>query len=161
MATRPVTCPTTSPEGFKFDRNNLVLDSNAMTNPEVMVMLGDIIFDAPAYSRFTINLKESACALISQGDISDDSGFVSFIIIKATYPANTVQKDKYVTWEYRGETYYMGEIMILSGSNVTTVDSEEFGWNLTKPGPVYQDGGIVVCNPHSNKKVKLEILVCR
>jgi hypothetical protein len=55
----------------------------------------------------------------------------------------------------------MGEIMILSGSNVTTVDSEEFGWNLTKPGPVYQDGGIVVCNPHANKKVKLEILVCR
>ena len=55
----------------------------------------------------------------------------------------------------------MGELTVLSGVNITTFDSEQYGWNLAKPGPVYQDGGITVCNPHSDKRVILEILVCR
>ena len=70
-------------------------------------------------------------------------------------------KDRWVTWEYQGKTYYMGEIMILSGPNVTTVDSTEIGWNLAFPGPVYQNGGIRICNPHTGKRVRVEIMVCR
>lgn len=161
MATRPVICPYIEPEGLKFERTNLVIDSNSMANPQIVLMLEDLLFDVPAYSKSTINLKASTCALISQADIADPGGFVSFIAIKAVYPAGTLEKDKFITWQYRGREYFMGELTVLSGANVTTFDSEEYGWNLAKPGPIYQDGGITVCNPHTDKRVILEILVCR
>jgi len=161
MATRPVICPYIEPEGLKFERTNLVIDSNSMMNPQIVLMLEDLLFDVPAYSKSTINLRAGSCALISQADITDPGGYVSFIAIKAVYPAGTLEKDKYITWEYRGNEYFMGELTVLSGANVTTFDSEQYGWNLAKPGPIYQDGGITVCNPHSDKRVILEVLVCR
>jgi hypothetical protein len=161
MATRPVICPYIEPEGIKFERTNLVIDSNNMANPQVLLMLEDLIFDVPAYSKSTINLKGGTCALISQADIADPGGYVSFVAVKANYPAGTLEKDKFVTWSYRSEEYYMGELLVLSGANITTFDSEEYGWNLTKPGPIYQDGGITICNPHTDKRVILEVLVCR
>ena len=161
MATRPVICPYIEPEGLKFERTNLVIDSNNMMNPQIVLMLEDLLFDVPAYSKSTINLRAESCALISQSDIADTGGYVSFIAIKAVYPAGTLEKDKFITWEYRGNEYFMGELTVLSGVNITTFDSEQYGWNLAKPGPVYQDGGITVCNPHLDKRVILEILVCR
>lgn len=160
MATRPITCPT-EPNGFKFLRENLVLDSNTSQNPTIILGLSDFNFEVSAFSKVNINLAPEACGFLSQSDIVDDGGFVSFIAFKVTYPESTLDKDRYVTWEYRGETYYLGEIMILSGPNISTTDSEEIGWNLSKPGPVYQDGGIRICNPHTDKRVKVEILVCR
>ena len=161
MATRPIVCPYVQAEGIRFDRTNLVIDSNEMTNPQVIEELDDLIFDIQAYSKSFINLVGATCGLISQSDIADTSGFVSFIAIKAIFPSDTLEKDKYLTWSYRGETYYMGEVLILSGANLTTFDSEQFGWNLAKPGPLYQDGGITICNPHSTKTVKVEFIVCR
>jgi hypothetical protein len=161
MATRPIICPYVQAEGIKFDRTNLVIDSNNMTTPQVIDELGDLIFDIQAYSKSFMNLVGFSCGLISQSDIADTSGFVSFIIIKATFSADTLEKDKYLTWQYRGDTYYMGELLILSGPNLTTFDSEQIGWNLAKPGPVYQDGGITICNPHADKTIKVEFLVCR
>jgi hypothetical protein len=160
MATRPITCPT-EPNGFKFLRENLVLDSNVSQNPTIILGLSDFNFEVGAFSKVNINLAPETCGFLSQTDIVDDSGFVTFIAFKVIYPESTLDKDRYVTWEYRGETYYMGEIMILSGPNISTADSEEIGWNLSKPGPIYQDGGIRICNPHTDKRVKIEILVCR
>ena len=36
MATRPVICPYIEPEGLKFERTNLVIDSNSMMNPQIV-----------------------------------------------------------------------------------------------------------------------------
>ncbi len=160
MATRPVTCPT-EPEGIKFERNNLVLDSNVSQNPTILLGLSDFLMEVNAFSKVNLNLSPGTCGFLSQTDIVDDRGFVSFIAFKVIYPVSTLDKDRYITWEYRGQTYNLGEVMILSGPNITTVDSEEIGWNLSKPGPVYQDGGIRICNPHTDKRIKVEILVCR
>jgi hypothetical protein len=55
----------------------------------------------------------------------------------------------------------MGALMILSGNNLTDFSSESAGWNLSQPGPVYPDGGIIFCNPHSDITIKLEILIAR
>ena len=57
----------------------------------------------------------------------------------------------------------MGELMVLSGPKVSTINSEYLGWNLSKPGTVSDnigDGGISFYNPSTDITVKLEILVC-
>jgi hypothetical protein len=88
-------------------------------------------------------------------------GYVSFIAIKAVFPSSTVESRKYLEWTYLGNTYYMGELMVLSGKRISATDSIYEGWLLSKPG-VYSDlGGIVFTNPHTNIDIKLEILVCK
>jgi hypothetical protein len=162
MATRPVNCTAVQNlEGFRFDRTNLVLDQGTRLNPEKIIGLDDINLEVKSFSKFTVNIRPGGFAMISQGDIADDSGYVTFLALKAIYPPNILEKDKYIFWTYRDETLNMGELLILSGPNLTTVDSEEMGWNLVKPGPVYQDGGIILHNPHSTIRVKIEVLVCR
>jgi hypothetical protein len=160
MATRPVPCPP-EPAGFKFEKSDLVIDSGTALNAQMMVSLKDFEMEVSAFSKVNLNLAPGTCSFLSQTDIVDPSGFVNFIVFKGIYPDDVLPKDRWVTWEYQGKTYYMGEIMILSGPNITTVDSGEIGWNLSFPGPVYQNGGIKICNSHTGKRVRVEIMVCR
>ena len=51
--------------------------------------------------------------------------------------------------------------MLLTGLNITDFSSEPAGWNISQPGTVYTDGGIIFCNPHTDITIKLEILVAR
>ena len=72
-----------------------------------------------------------------------------------------VESKKYLNWTYQGKDYYMGELMILSGKRTSTTDAGHEGWNLSKPGTTQQEGGITFCNPHTDIKIRLEILIGR
>lgn len=161
MATQPITCPYEQGEGFKFYRSNLVYDTGNSMNLPIYMELGDLMQESVSFSKSKVNLKAEKCFLLSQSDIGDDLGYVSFIAVKALFPTSTVESKKYLQWTYLGNTYNMGELMVLSGPRISSTDSIYEGWLLSKPS-IYSDlGGIVFCNPHSNIDIKLEILVCK
>jgi hypothetical protein len=130
-----------------------------------------------------ISLKSSTSVMISQNDLVDDKGFARWIAIKVKYPApispilynaalpvipglprptnGTPENQKYLTWTYDGNTYPIGELMILSGNPAGSINSEEIGWNLSSQDLVYPGGGITITNPHDAIDVKLEIIVAR
>lgn len=161
MATRPITCPYDEPSGFRFNRGYLVLDTPTTNYPEKFIRMDDIFEEVTAYSRIKINLSPSSCYLLSQTDISDSEGFVSFILVKSIFPDGTLETKKYLTWQYEGEIYNIGKIMLLTGINITDFSSTPAGWNISQPGVVYDNGGIIFCNPHSDITIKLEILIAR
>ena len=161
MATQPVVCPTPEIPGFTFFKGNLVLDDGTKSSPPIYLQLKDMIQEVQSFSKSSINLKSGKCFLLSQTDISDNLGYVSFIAIKATYPENTLQSKKYLIWEYEGNTYNMGTLMVLSGPRLSSNSSVYEGWFLSKPNQYSQNGGILICNPHTDINVKLEILVAR
>jgi hypothetical protein len=161
MATQPVICPVPEVPGFTFSRGSLVLDDGTKTTPPVYLDLKDMQEELVSFSKSRVILKASKCFLLSQTDIGDDLGYVSFIAIKATFPDLTVESKKYLTWTYEGVTNNMGTLMVLSGKRISAISSVYEGWLLSKPGVYSQNGGIVFCNPHSNIDIKLEILVAR
>jgi hypothetical protein len=163
MATQPIICPYDVPEGFRFYKGHLVLDNGTTNNPPKYLSLTDLNVPVDKFSRSRITLKPGEYSLLSQTDIGDEYGYVSFIAIKAIYPISTVESRKYINWTYRGNTNYMGELMVLSGQRTSSVDSEFEGWNLSKPGTIQEinpgNGGIVFYNPSTEITVKLEILI--
>jgi hypothetical protein len=161
MATQPIICPVPEVPGFEFFRGNLVLDDGTQSFPPIYMMLKDMVEDLNAFSKSKVTVKAGSCFLLSQTDIGDNMGYVSFIAVKATYPSNTVESKKYMTWEYEDVTNNMGTLMVLSGARISAVSSIYEGWLLSKPGTYSQGGGIVFCNPHTDIDIKLEILVAR
>jgi hypothetical protein len=161
MATQPVICPVPEVPGFTFSRGSLVLDDGTKTTPPVYLDLKDMKEELVSFSKSRVILKANKCFLLSQTDIGDDLGYVSFIAIKATFPDLTVESKKYLTWTYEGVTNNMGTLMVLSGKRISSISSVYEGWLLSKPGVYSQNGGIVFCNPHPNIDIKLEILVAR
>ncbi len=161
MATQPVVCPVPTLPGFTFFKGNLVLDDGTKSSPPIYMQLRDMIEDVQSFSKSLVTVKAGRCFLLSQTDIADDLGYVSFIAVKATYPATSVESKKYMTWTYEGITYNMGTLMVLSGPRLSTTSSIYEGWMLSKPSQYSEKGGIVFCNPHSDIDVKLEILVAK
>ena len=166
--------------GRIYFRDKFVLEEDFIKS--IFFDLKETLDNVISYSRLRISLNAGRTVELSQTDLADN-GFIKWIAVKVAYPepANSVlygaqtpiipglptlsngtaQTDKYIYWEYRGKTYNVGELMILSGSNVGTSDSEKNGWNLSKDALPYADGGILFTNPHSDIDVKLEILVAR
>jgi len=161
MATKPITCPYEVLEGFRFYRGNLVLDTGETNNPQQYLSMSDLSLEVQNFSRNRAILNESSCYLLSQPDVTDEYGFVSYIAVKAIFPNTVVESKKYLNWTYQGKDYYMGELMILSGKRTSTTDAGHEGWNLSKPGTTQQEGGITFCNPHTDIKIRLEILIGR
>lgn len=161
MATRPVVCPYDTPEGFRFYRDNLVLDDGTKSSPPKYLSMKDLIIGVESFSKSRVSLNAGESFLLSQGDVSDTLGYVSFIAIKAKFPTNIVESKKYLTWVYKDQTMNMGELMVLSGARQYSSDSGYEGWNLTKPNQYINGGGIIFTNPHSDFQIKLEILIGR
>ena len=159
MATQPIICPYVVDEGFRFYRGNLVLDNGQTNNPPIYLPMSDIDLTVNTFARSRAILRESSCFLLTQSDITNPEGYVDFIAIKAIFPDNIVESKKYITWTYQGTTNYMGELMILSGKMISSTDSTYEGWNLSKPGMVFNNGGITFCNPHTDIQIRLEILI--
>lgn len=158
MATQPITCPYDVVEGFRFYRGNLILDDGATNNPPVYMFLKDMSLIVNNFSKGRLNLGAGRSYLLSQTDVAENNGYVSFLAIKATFPTN-LQSKKYLTWDYKGITYNMGELMVLSGGPYSTSDSEYLGWNLSQPGVIFPEGGITFTNPHVDMDIKLEFLI--
>lgn len=181
MATRPIICPPANFPGFIFYKDKFVLEEG--NTKTTFFDLSSLLIGVTAYSRMKITLQPSTSVLLSQSDLVDNDGFVRWIAIKAVYPApvspilynaelpvvpgyprptnGTPQNQKYLTWTYEGDTYPLGELMILSGNPAGTVDADAIGWNLSSQDIRYSGGGITITNPHDAMTVKLEIMVAR
>ena len=160
MATRPIECPYDTPEGFRFYRDNLVLD-NGMGTPQKYLSMKDLLIGVDSFSKSRVSLNSGESFLLSQSDVGDDTGYVSFIAIKAKFPDTIVESKKYLTWVYKGKTMNMGELMVLSGAKQYSTDSTYDGWNLSKPNDYINNGGMIFTNPHTDFQIKLEILIGR
>jgi hypothetical protein len=108
------------------------------------------------------------------GNIGQDQGEVSFIIMKVKYDSSLPEEEKYITWEYEGYVFPVKNLLVLSGR--TLDDIKYHGWDLeayddTVTSPVFspnlnpnltpQDltfGGILIYN-RTGKEVEVEILV--
>ena len=181
MATRPIICPPSNYPGFVFYKDKFVLEEG--NTKTTFFDLSSLLIGVNAYSRIKITLQPSSSVLLSQSDLVDGEGFVRWIAIKAVYPPpvspilynaevpfvpgyprptnGTPQNQKYLTWTYEGNTYPLGELMILSGSPAGSVNAEGSGWNLSSQDILYSGGGITITNPHDAMIVKLEIMVAR
>jgi len=181
MATRPIICPPLTPTGFVFFKDKFVLDDGVTKT--TFFDLSKILVGVSAFSRLRINLKSSTSVTISQTDIVDTEGFVKWIAIKCVYPTpvnpilynselpvvpgyprptnGTQQNQKYLTWTYEGNTFPLGELMILSGVPAGSIDADQIGWNLSTQDILYSGGGITITNPHDAITVKIEIMVAR
>jgi len=180
MATRPIICPPNLP-GFIFYKDKFVLEEG--NTKTTLFDLSSLLIGVSSYSRLKITLQPSTSVLLSQSDLVDNEGFVRWIAIKAVYPSpvspilynsevsfvpgyprptnGTPQNQKYLTWTYEGNTYPLGELMVLSGNPAGSVDAESTGWNLSSQDIKYAGGGITITNPHDSMIVKLEIMVAR
>lgn len=181
MATRPIICPPSNYPGFIFFKDKFVLEEGSVKT--TFFDLSKLLIGVTAYSRLKITLQPSTSVLLSQSDLVDSEGFVRWIAIKAVYPSpvspilynaevpfvpglprptnGTPQNQKYLNWTYEGNTYPLGELMILSGTPAGSIDSDAIGWNLSNQDVVYSGGGITITNPHDAMVVKLEIMVAR
>jgi hypothetical protein len=180
MATRPIICPPTPPNGWVFFKNEFVLEENF--NYTTFFNFKDLVFGVETYSRLQITLKRNKSILLSQTDIATE-GFVRWIAVKVQYPApknpilfsaqtpiipglprptnGTPQIQKYINWTYQGKTYNLGELMVLSGNPLGSTDADVTGWNLSEYDLVYPGGGITFTNPHSDFDVKLQVLIAK
>jgi hypothetical protein len=109
------------------------------------------------------------------GNIAQDQGEVSLIVVKVKYDKSLAEENKIIYWEYNGKVFPCKNLIFLTGK---TLDSEKHqGWDLepynsdVSPAPVFSPeldpqptspdfllGGIRISNP-TLKEVELEILV--
>lgn len=109
------------------------------------------------------------------GNIAQDQGEVSLIVIRVKYDKSIPEGDRVIYWEYKGNIFPCNNLMFLTGK---TLDSDPHkGWDLepynadVSPAPVFSPsldpqptspdlslGGIKISNP-TLKEVELEILV--
>jgi hypothetical protein len=92
MATRPVECPYQTPEGFRFYKENLVLDDGTKSSPPKYLSMKDLFIGVESFSKSRVSLNAGESFLLSQGAIGDEMGYVSFIAIKAKFPTTVVDE---------------------------------------------------------------------
>lgn len=180
MATRPIICPPIPASGWIFFKSSFGLEEDYINTS--FFDLKNLYFGVVSYSRLKITLKANRTIKLSQTDIGTE-GFVRWIAVKVQYPKpinsilyaaqtpiipgvptptnGTPQVQKYIHWQYEGETYNLGDMMVLSGNALGSTNSEVTGWNLSEDYLLYPNGGITFQNPHSNFDVKLEVLVAK
>jgi hypothetical protein len=108
------------------------------------------------------------------GNIGQDQGEVSLIVMKVRYDSSLAEEEKYITWEYEGYVFPVKNLLFLSGRTLDII--KHHGWDLeayddTATSPVFtptlnpvlteQDltfGGILIYN-RTGKEVEVEILV--
>jgi len=122
-----------------------------------------------------ITLNASSTYILTASEIGQAQGEVQMIVVKAKYQKNHPEEDRLVYWEYKGNTYPIHNLMILTGR--TQAETPWQGWDLgyysnTPPSPVFSPhtyppiaspdlsfGGIMFSNPSNTYNTELEIFV--
>lgn len=106
------------------------------------------------------------------GNIAQDQGEVSMIVIRVKYDSTLPENEKLIYWEYEGNLFPCNNLLFLTGKTLDRV--KHHGWDLEpysseastfspvlSPQPTSPDfslGGITLRNP-TLKEVEVEILV--
>lgn len=112
--------------------------------------------------------------ILTAPEIGQAQGEVQMIVVKVKYKQEQDPLDRYLLWEYKGNIYPLGSLMILTGR--TQPDVPWHGWDLSyysnnPPSPSFSPaiyppitspdntfGGIMFTNP-GTYAVDLEILI--
>lgn len=162
MATAPLICKAdlanTLIEGGHFDRCTFVVtkDSSIVNS----FSFCDFSLDVDDFFSQNVNLNGGSAFLLDDAGLANSYGEVKFLFIKVDYPSTfTKDSDKYINLIYCGKTYPIGSIHIWSGQ---PGDSAGMGIsvvpNETETSPLYDKGGVVLHNPHSNS-VTISIII--
>lgn len=123
----------------------------------------------------SIVLGPSDSYTLTAPEIGQAQGEVQMIVVKVKYLKDHPQEERYLNWEYKGEIYPIGGLMILTGR--TQPDIPWQGWDLSYytnnvPSPQFTPspyppitspdlsfGGIMFSNPSDQYNTELEIFV--
>jgi hypothetical protein len=132
------------------------------------------ISDSGGSIKRSFTIKKKGNQIITAPEIGQKQGEVQMIVIKVKYQNAHPVYDRYLTWEYKGTTYPLGTLMVLTGR--TLPNTPYHGWDLSDytnnlPSPPYSPqiqntptspdmsfGGIMISNP-STYDVDIEILI--
>jgi hypothetical protein len=119
-------------------------------------------------------LKSSENYILTATEIGQAQGEVQMIVVKVKYSKDEDATTRLITWEYKGQVYPLGTLMVLTGRTQSEIPWQ--GWDLsyysnTPPIPVFSPstfpaitspdlsfGGIMFNNP-GNYDVDLEIFI--
>ena len=65
MATKPIACPYDTPEGFRFYRDNLVLDDGTKSSPPKYLSMNDLLIGVESFSKSRVSLNAGESFLLS------------------------------------------------------------------------------------------------
>lgn len=158
MATPPIVCNTIDFEGVIFQRCNLQVLKGSTVIREMSLCDTDITINN--YSSFSGCVYGNSSLLLT----SDGLNEVSFIMIKATYPASLPISNRFINIIYKDNYLPMANLTILTGN---PSDSSPYlynkGWDLNPNGseissPYFNEGGMLLYNPH-NVRVNIDVIL--
>lgn len=149
MATPPLVCDTIQFEGAIFQRCNLQVIKGTTVAREISLCDTNIILNN--YSSFSGCVYGNSSLILN----SDGIGELSFIMIKASYPSPLPISNRFINIIYKGSYLPMSNLTILTGnpSDISPYMNNR-GWDLDPNGsdiesPFFNEGGMVLYNPHS------------
>lgn len=161
MATTPLICQAdlanTLIQGGHFDRCTFVVtkDSSILNS----FNLCDFSLDIDDFFSQSLTLNGGSAFLLDDAGLANSFGEIKFFMAKVEYSSFTKDSDKYINLIYEGKTYPIGEITIWSGH---PGNSAGMGISVkpkeTNSSPLYEQGGIVLHNPHANS-VSIKIIL--
>lgn len=122
-----------------------------------------------------ITIQANSSFTLTAPEVGQEQGEVQLIVVKVRYKKEHLPEDRYLTWEYKGNVYPIGALMILSGR--TQPGQPWHGWDLSyysnnPPSPSFSPsifppvsspdltfGGILFSNPSTQYAVELEIFI--
>jgi hypothetical protein len=162
------------PLKFKFNNGAFKIIKGAK---DIAVFnVSDFFEPVPSYGglmKQEVDVSPFDTYLLNAGNFVHPGGQVNFIMFKCTYSIQAEEYEKVLSWTYKGDTYPMGKLMILSGATKELTPWN--GWDLNPykednvpdtgtsvfPGisqPFYQEGGILITNP-TQWSINLKIII--
>lgn len=154
MATAPLICKSdlanTLIEGGQFNRCTLQVtkDSSVLNSFD----LCDFSLNIDDFFSQTLTLKGGSAFLLDDSGLSNAFGEVKAFIVSVKYPSSfTTDSSKYINLIYQGVTYPIGSFHVWTGEPGASAGRgiSIFPENYVT-SPLYNQGGIVLHNPHAN-----------
>jgi len=153
MATAPLICNTIEFEGSIFQRCNLQIVKGTTVLREIVLCDTDIILNN--FTSFNGCVYGNSSLLLS----SEGLNSVDFVMIKVTYPSTLPVASRFINMIYAGNYLPIASLMVLTGNGNYIFG----GWDLDPNGsdiesPYFEQGGMLLYNPHS-VKVNVEVIL--
>ena len=123
----------------------------------------------------SVTLSPSSNYTLTAPEIGQAQGEVQMIVVKVRYQKEHPEEERFLTWEYKGQTYPIRSLMVLTGRTEAEIPWQ--GWDLSyysnnpptpdfspAPYPVISSpnlsfGGIMFSNPSETYNTELEIFI--
>jgi hypothetical protein len=154
MATAPLICKAdlanTLIEGGQFNRCTFQVtkDSSVLNSFDFC----DFSLDIDDFFAQSLKLKGGSAFLLDDSGLSNSFGEVKALIISVKYPSSfTTDSSKYINLIYEGKVYPIGNFHIWTGEPGSVSGRGISIFPIPSiTDPLYNEGGVVLHNPHAN-----------